>query len=177
MADPTNARLRDFDIPVIMPRFAFQELPTAIADDADHAPVTTATCASAGTTTVVQTQLVASKGVPAPVVRLGLPAKGHRRTSTFMRTGLAFSVASDKKISDVEVRLIQLLPHGRKRPLGVELVLAPGKSAVEAVVRPLPYAKGKLAQLSAHRSVRAIAIVTAHDGSVGQAHADLTLTG
>ena len=87
----------------------------------------------AGPTTVV-TQVVASKGVPAPVVLIGLPAKSRRQTSTFLRSGLPFSVSSDKKISDVEIRLIQLLPKGRKRPLGVELVLAPGKLALTATV-------------------------------------------
>jgi hypothetical protein len=184
MTDPTNARLRDFDIPVIMPRFAFLELPPApVADHgADQTPVTTLTCAqpaaapAAGATTVT-TQIVTSKGVPPPVVKLGLPAKSHRRTSVFLRTGLAFAVSSDKKISDFEVRVVELLPHGRKRPLGVELVLAPGKGSAEVVVSPLPYAKSKLAGSSAHRLVRAIAIVTAQDGSVGEAHADLTLTG
>lgn len=177
MTDPTNARLRDFDIPVVMPRFDFLELPPPVVD---HTPVTTLTCAqpaAATVTTVTLTQLVTSKGVPPPVVKLGLPTRTLHRTTVFLRSGLTFSIASDKTISDVEVRLLQVLPHGVKRPLGVQLVFAPGKRAAEAIVSPTDFAKVKLALPSNHRRVRAIAIVTAQDGSVGQSHADFTLMG
>ncbi len=163
MADPTNARLRDFDIPVVMPRFDFIKLPAA---------VTTATCGAA----VAPAAPTASAGVRAPVVKLGLPASAKRRSKVLRESGLPFSVSSDKSIADVEFRLIELLDKGRVRPLGVKVVLEPVPGAVRAVVLPTPFASRKLAVGTRPRAVRVIAIVTARDGSVGQARADFTLS-
>jgi hypothetical protein len=164
MPDPTNARLRDFDIPVVMPRFDFITLPAA--------PATTASCATPPATALT---LAASAGVPAPVVKLGLPASGKRKSAYLREHGLPFSVAADKPIADVEVRLVELLDGGRLRPLGVKVVLEPVKGAVHAVVLPTPFA-AKTLTARGRRSVRAIAIVTAWDGSAGQTHADFTLS-
>lgn len=180
MADPTGARHRDFDIPVILPRFAFKELP--VTAETPAAP-TTATCApgtTTTTTTTVQvpgpTVLVASTGVAAPVVKLGLPAQSRRRSATLRSAGLAFTVESSKPIADVEVRLVQLLDKGHKRPLGAVLKVPDGGTKAGLTVLPTPFARGKLALPSRKRSVRAIAVVTARDGSVGQASADFTLS-
>jgi hypothetical protein len=169
MTDPTNARLRDFDIPVIMPRFDFIELP-ALAEE----PVTTVTCASQPATTGAGTPLVTSTGVKPPVVKLGLPKASQRRGAVLGKTGLAFAVTSDKSVSDVEVRLVQLLANGKKRPLGAKLVIQPGHRTFTVTVLPTPYARAKL-RTSGKTMVRAVAIVTALDGSVGQASADFTL--
>ena len=177
ITDPTNARLRDFDIPVIMPRIVFQELTYPAPPDEPHTeqpPVTTETCV---TPEAPVTPPAASVGLTPPVVKLGLPAKGQRRTANLRRTGLAFNVASDKPISDAEVRLVQQLSGGRKRPLGVKLMIEPGKRTVKVVVEPSAFAKRKLALPAKSRSVRAVAIVTALDGSVGQISADFTLSG
>lgn len=178
MPDPTGARLRDFDIPVILPRIAFQtlEYPADPAQpDAPAAPVTTTTCAApnAPAAPVVP----ASAGVAPPKVGLGLPGAKSRRTTILRRSGLPFAITSDKAIADVEVRLLQRLPKGRLRPLGISLALDPPKRTVRMTVLATPFAKGKLALRARSRSVRAVVTVTARDGSVGTAQADFTLTG
>lgn len=180
MADPTGARLRDFDIPVIMPRIPFQELeyPAEPGPDGPAAPgpVTTVTCA-APTPAVAAGPPPASVGVPSPKVLVGLPGASRRTTSRLRKDGLPFAVSSDKAISDVEVRLLQRLAKGRLRPLGVTLAIDPGKGAVRMTVLPTPFAKGKLALPAKSRAVRAVVTVTARDGSVGRSQVDFTLKG
>ncbi|MDO9408941.1 hypothetical protein [Patulibacter sp.] len=182
MADPTGARLRDFDIPVILPRIAFQELQyaaePATGDPATPAPgpVTTVTCA-APTPTAAAGPPPASVGVPSPKVLIGLPGASRRTTSRLRRSGLPFAVSSDKAISDVEVRLLQRLAKGRLRPLGVTLAIDPGRRTVRMTVLPTPFAKGKLALPARSRAVRAVVTVTARDGSVGRTQVDFTLKG
>lgn len=191
MTDPTGARLRDFDIPVIMPRIAFKELPVPDAGDPGgpgdpgdpgdppvSTPVTTVTCAqtaAAAAAAPAAAPLVASAGVKPPVIKLGLPKASQRRGSVFAKTGLAFAVASDKAVSDVEVRLVQLLGNGKKRPLGAKLLIQPGHRTFTVVVQPTPYARAKL-RLAGKTTVRAVAVVTALDGSMAQASADFTIS-
>jgi hypothetical protein len=184
MPDPTGARHRDFDIPVILPRIPFQELVyagepadggTPAAGGTTTPPVTTTTCAAPAA--VVVPSVPASAGIPGPKVKLGLPGAKTRRTAILRRSGLPFAVTSDKAISDVEVRLLQRLAKGRLRPLGVTLAIDPGKRTVRMTVLPTPFAKGKLALRSKSRAVRAVVTVTARDGSVGTTQADFTLIG
>ncbi len=180
MADPTGARLRDFDIPVILPRIPFLELEYAAepgpGGPAPAAPVTTVTCA-APTPAAAAGPPPASVGIPSPKVLLGLPATGRRTTSRLRKDGLPFAVSSDKAIADVEVRLLQRLAKGRLRPLGVTLAIDPAKRSTRLTVLPTPFAKGKLAVTARSRAVRAVVTVTARDGSVGRAQADFTLRG
>jgi hypothetical protein len=178
MADPTNARLRDFDAPVILPRFDIAELtyPAEPTGGGPSEPVTTVTCATP-TTTTVSVPVTASTGVTPPVVKLGLPTKATRKTAALRRAGLAFAVTSDKPTADVEVRLVQLLSGGRKRPLGVKLMIQPGRRDVKVVVAPTAFALAKLRAPARSRSLRATALVTALDGSVGQATVDFTVSG
>lgn len=180
MADPTGARLRDFDIPVILPRVAFLELEYAAEPTAENpapGPVTTTTCVAPPVPAGTVPATPASVGVPAPKIGLGLPGSSRRRTSILRSSGLPFAISSDKAISDVEVRLLQRLPKGRLRPLGVTLAIDPGKRTVRMTVLPTPFAKRKLALPARSRSVRAVVTVTARDGSVGRAQADFVLRG
>ncbi|WP_026911603.1 hypothetical protein [Patulibacter minatonensis] len=182
MADPTGARLRDFDIPVILPRIAFLELeypaeeaPAGDGTPTTPAPVTTTTCAAPAV--APPTAPPASAGIAAPKVALGLPGASRRRTAILRRSGLPFAVSSDKAIADVEIRLLQRLAKGRLRPLGVTLAIDPGKGTVRMTVLPTPFAKGKLAAPAKSRAVRAVVTVTARDGSVGSTQADFVLRG
>jgi hypothetical protein len=174
MPDPTGARLRDFDIPVILPRIAFLELEHPAEPGAEPLPVTTTTCA---TPAVPAAAPSGSAGIPSPKVAVGLPAATRRRTATFRRSGLPFAVVSDKAIADVEVRLLQRLGKGRLRPLGVTLAIDPRERKARLTVLPTPFARTKLGLPARSRAVRAVVTVTARDGSVGTATADFTLRG
>ena len=109
MADPTNARQRSINSFFDSPRFAIKELP-AIPDEALPLPAPPPTVPAAA----------------GPALTVSLEPAAKRTLKGFLGDGLLVKVAANRPLTDLEVRLFEVLSSGRssqprsiRPPIGV----------------------------------------------------------
>jgi hypothetical protein len=168
VTDPTGARMRTINAFFDSPRFPiktapFPTEPAAVVPEPTPTPTTPDVGAPAPGP--------AAPPLP-PTLQIFLPKT--RSTKRFLTTGLAFKVTASKAVSDVEVRLFQVLPGGGLRALGGAFRQDPGP-APTLVVHASDFARVKL-KSRAKRHLQVVAIAVGRDGTVGRATASLTIS-
>ena len=160
MADPTGARMRTINAFFDSPRFPVKALPPH-PEDADG-PVASPSPAPAAS--------ISPAAVPTPAgpkVTLRLPAAKFRTRKALLASGLPFMVTTDKAVSDVEVRLYEVLATGL-RPLGVAFRSEPAAAGATLRVELTAFGRTKL-KTAGRRKLRAVVMATGRDGTTGRA--------
>lgn len=158
MADPTGARMRTINAFFDSPRFPVKALPPH-PEDADG-PVASPAPVASGSPAAAPT--------PAgPKVTLRLPAAKFRTRKALLASGLPFMVTTDKAVSDVEVRLYEVLATGL-RPLGVAFRSEPAAAGATLRVELTAFGRTKL-KTAGRRKLRAVVMATGRDGTTGRA--------
>jgi hypothetical protein len=162
VADPTGARMRTINAFFDSPRFPVKVLPPH-PEDADGpvaSPSPSPVPAAPGSPAAVPT--------PAgPKVTLRLPAAKFRTRKALLASGLSFMVTTDKAVSDVEVRLYEVLATGL-RPLGVAFRSEPAAAGATLRVEVTSFGRSKL-KAGGRRKLRAVVMATGRDGTIGRA--------
>ncbi len=130
MADPTNARQRSINSFFDSPRFTIKELP-AIPDEAVPLPAPPPAAPPAA-------------AVAAPTLTLSLQPAAKRTLKGFLSDGLLVKVAANRPLTDLEVRLFEVLPTGKLRPLGSAFKVEPTPAGASMRVQPTRFARTRL---------------------------------
>ncbi len=126
MADPTNARQRAINSFFDSPRFTIKELP-AIPDEVLPLPAPPAVAAPL-----------------APKLTVSLEPAAKRTLKGFLGDGLLVKVAANRPLTDLEVRLFEVLSTGKLRPLGAAFKLEPNPAGANVRVEPTRFARTRL---------------------------------
>ena len=167
MADPTGARMRTINAFFDSPRFPVKALPPYPGDAdgpvASPAPAPAPPAPSSPPPTAPPPTAPAPTG---PKVTLLLPAAKFRTRRSLLASGLPFKVVTDKAVSDVEVRLYEVLASGL-RPLGVAFRSEPAAAGATVRVELTSFARTKFKAVG-RRKLRAVATATGRDGTTGR---------
>ena len=126
MADPTNARQRAINSFFDSPRFTIKELP-AIPDEPLPLPTAPPTAAPLG-----------------PKLTVSLEPAAKRTLKGFLGDGLLVKVAANRPLTDLEVRLFEVLSTGKLRPLGAAFKVEPNPAGANLRVEPTRFARTRL---------------------------------
>jgi hypothetical protein len=171
MADPTGARQRTINSFFDSPRFPIKALPV-IAEE--QAPGLTATAPPpAPPPPAAGTPTTSSAAPSRPVLTLALPVASQRTVRRFLDEGLLFAVGADRDVSDIDVRLFEIVGK-HLRPMGSAFRLEPPDPA-RLKVEATRFARSKLGSRG-RRTFRVVARATSRDGAVGTTSATFRVT-